>query len=137
MPFEVMASRGEKTLLFGPMKPVGLEDPNANTYTSQFYTRGEIEGSYFDGRWKPVIGVNYKDQPDNARRFIGRYGNPFVAVGSDPNGRAAIDWGVYGAPESFLVDGKGIVRWKHVGPLTDELIAKELLPLVTRIEAER
>ena len=49
----------------------------------------------------------------------------------------ALDWGVYGAPESFLVDGKGIVRWKHVGPLTDELIAMELLPLVTRIEAER
>ncbi|MPN50759.1 Thiol:disulfide interchange protein DsbE [bioreactor metagenome] len=60
-----------------------------------------------------------------------------MVVLSDVEGRTALDWGVYGAPESFLVDGKGIVRWKHVGPLTDELIAKELLPLVATIEAER
>src|SRR4051794_34072760 len=51
-----------------------------------------------------IVGINYKDQPDNARRFIGRYGNPFAAVGADGNGRASIDWGVYGVPETFVID---------------------------------
>lgn len=84
-----------------------------------------------------VVGYNWKDEPADALRWLEQFGNPFMVVLSDVEGRTALDWGVYGAPETFLVDGKGIVRWKHVGPLTDELITKELLPLVTRIEAER
>lgn len=65
-----------------------------------------------------IVGLNYKDQPDNARRFLGALGNPYGAVGVDPSGRAGIEWGVYGVPETFVVDGRGIVRFKHVGPLT-------------------
>jgi cytochrome c biogenesis protein CcmG, thiol:disulfide interchange protein DsbE len=65
-----------------------------------------------------IIGINYKDQPENARRFLGRYGNPFVAAGADPNGRAAIDWGVYGVPETFLVGRDGKIAFKLVGPIT-------------------
>ena len=84
-----------------------------------------------------VVGYNWKDEPADALRWLEQFGNPYMVVLSDVEGRTALDWGVYGAPESFLVDGKGIVRWKHVGPLTDELIAKELLPLVATIEAER
>ena len=84
-----------------------------------------------------VIGYNWKDEPADALRWLEQFGNPFWLVLADVEGRTALDWGVYGAPESFLVDGKGIVRWKHVGPLTDALIAKELLPLVAKIEAER
>lgn len=84
-----------------------------------------------------VVGYNWKDEPADALRWLEQFGNPFMVVLSDVEGRTALDWGVYGAPETFLVDGKGIVRWKHVGPLTDELIARELLPLVTKIEAER
>ncbi|MFT4180278.1 MAG: DsbE family thiol:disulfide interchange protein [Thermomonas sp.] len=84
-----------------------------------------------------VVGYNWKDEPADALRWLEQFGNPFMVVLSDVEGRAAIDWGIYGAPESFLVDGKGIVRWKHVGPLTDEIIAQELLPLVAKIEAER
>ena len=65
-----------------------------------------------------VVGINYKDQPDNARRFLGRYGNPFAAVGADANGRAAIEWGVYGVPETFVVGRDGRIAYKLVGPIT-------------------
>ena len=65
-----------------------------------------------------LVGLNYKDRPDNARRFIGRYGNPYVANGADESGRAGIEWGVYGVPESFVVDATGKITYKLVGPLT-------------------
>ena len=65
-----------------------------------------------------LYGLNYKDDADNARRFLGQLGNPYQAVGTDESGRIAIDFGVYGVPETFLVDGKGVIRYKHVGPLS-------------------
>ena len=65
-----------------------------------------------------IVGINYKDQPENARRFIGRYGNPFAAVGADANGRASIDWGVYGVPETFVIGRDGRIAYKLVGPIT-------------------
>jgi cytochrome c biogenesis protein CcmG/thiol:disulfide interchange protein DsbE len=69
-----------------------------------------------------VVGINQKDNPDNARRFLGALGNPYSAVGVDPNGRASIDWGVYGVPETFIVGPDGMIRYKHIGPLTPENI---------------
>lgn len=82
-----------------------------------------------------VVGINYKDAPDNARRFLGQNGLPFAAVGVDPNGRAAIDWGVYGVPESFLVAPDGTIAYKFVGPLSEASIKDTLLPLVDRLSA--
>jgi len=67
-----------------------------------------------------LVGINYKDGTENARRFLGTFGDPFAAVGVDPNGRTAIDWGVYGVPETFIVGPDGIIRHKHIGPLTPE-----------------
>ena len=67
-----------------------------------------------------LVGINYKDAPDNARRFLGRYGNPFGIVGVDGNGRAAIEWGVYGVPETFVVGRSGTIVYKMVGPVTPE-----------------
>jgi cytochrome c biogenesis protein CcmG, thiol:disulfide interchange protein DsbE len=67
-----------------------------------------------------VVGINYKDNPENARRFLGALGNPFTAVGVDPNGRTAIDWGVYGVPETFVIAPDGTIRHKQIGPLTPE-----------------
>lgn len=67
-----------------------------------------------------VIGINYKDAPDNARRFLGRYGNPFGIVGVDGNGRTSIEWGVYGVPETFVVGREGTIVYKMVGPVTAE-----------------
>jgi len=65
-----------------------------------------------------IVGINYKDSPDNARRFLGRYGNPFAAVGVDGNGRGSIEWGVYGVPETFVVGRDGTILYKMVGPVT-------------------
>ena len=69
-----------------------------------------------------LVGINYKDAPDNARRFLGRYGNPFDIVGVDGNGRAAIEWGVYGVPETFVVGREGTIVYKMVGPVTPDNI---------------
>jgi cytochrome c biogenesis protein CcmG/thiol:disulfide interchange protein DsbE len=82
-----------------------------------------------------IYGVNYKDQAAAARRFLGRYGNPFWAVGVDGDGRAAIEWGVYGMPETFVVDGKGRIAYKHVGPITAEALETRILPAIRAAEA--
>jgi len=79
-----------------------------------------------------VVGINYKDQPDNARRFLGRYGNPFAAAGADPNGRAAIEWGVYGVPETFLVGRDGRIAYKLVGPITPANLDAVLKPEIEK-----
>ncbi|MGL4239642.1 MAG: DsbE family thiol:disulfide interchange protein [Beijerinckiaceae bacterium] len=70
-----------------------------------------------------ILGINQKDQPENARRFLGAKGNPYAAVGIDPNGRASIEWGVYGVPETFVVKGDGTIAWKLVGPITEGNLA--------------
>jgi len=67
-----------------------------------------------------LVGINYKDGAENARRFLGRYGNPFVAVGVDAGGRAAIEWGVYGVPETFVVGRDGTIAFKQIGPIVEE-----------------
>ena len=79
-----------------------------------------------------VVGINYKDAPDNARRFLGRYGNPFAIVGADGNGRAGIEWGVYGVPESFIVGRDGKIAYKLVGPVTPENIETVLKPEIEK-----
>src|SRR5262249_30936704 len=73
-----------------------------------------------------IVGINYKDVSENARRFLGRYGNPFDAVGVDTNGRAAIEWGVYGVPETFVVGRDGRIAFKLVGPITSDNIDRVL-----------
>jgi len=75
-----------------------------------------------------LIGLNYKDQAENARRFIGRYGNPYAANGADVSGRAGIEWGVYGVPESFVIDRTGTITYKLVGPLTPENLESVMKP---------
>ena len=81
-----------------------------------------------------LVGINHKDQPDNARRFLGRHGNPFTAVGVDANGRAAIEWGVYGVPETFVVDRQGRIASKLVGAITPENIERVLEPAIAAAE---
>ncbi|MBA8817813.1 thiol:disulfide interchange protein [Ochrobactrum sp. P6BS-III] len=79
-----------------------------------------------------LVGLNYKDQPENARRFLGDLGNPFAAVGADRAGRSAIEWGVYGVPETFLVGPDGKIIYKHVGPFTPESVRDDLMPAVAK-----
>jgi cytochrome c biogenesis protein CcmG/thiol:disulfide interchange protein DsbE len=83
----------------------------------------------------PLYGVNYKDEAAAARRFLGRYGNPFKAVGTDANGRNAIEWGVYGMPETFVVNGNGQIVFKHVGAVTPESLQTRLIPAIAQAQA--
>jgi cytochrome c biogenesis protein CcmG/thiol:disulfide interchange protein DsbE len=79
-----------------------------------------------------VVGINYKDQPENARRFLGRYGNPFAASGADVSGRAAIEWGVYGVPENFVIGRDGKIAYKLVGPITPDNLEGVLKPEIEK-----
>jgi cytochrome c biogenesis protein CcmG, thiol:disulfide interchange protein DsbE len=79
-----------------------------------------------------LVGINYKDQADNARRFLGRFGNPFAASGADASGRAAIEWGVYGVPETFIVGRDGRIAYKLVGPLTPENLEQVMKPQIEK-----
>jgi cytochrome c biogenesis protein CcmG/thiol:disulfide interchange protein DsbE len=79
-----------------------------------------------------LVGFNYKDGADNARRFLGRYGNPYVATGQDANGRMGIEWGVYGVPETFLVGKDGRIAYKLVGPITEENLQTALEPEIRK-----
>jgi cytochrome c biogenesis protein CcmG, thiol:disulfide interchange protein DsbE len=79
-----------------------------------------------------VAGINYKDQGENARRFLGRYGNPFAANGTDGNGRAAIEWGVYGVPETFVIGRDARISYKLIGPITPANLEKALQPAIEK-----
>jgi cytochrome c biogenesis protein CcmG/thiol:disulfide interchange protein DsbE len=77
-----------------------------------------------------LYGVNYDDTPDRALQYLAREGNPFKAVGEDVSGRNRIDWGVYGAPETFVVDGNGRVVLRHAGPITEDILATKIMPAI-------
>jgi cytochrome c biogenesis protein CcmG/thiol:disulfide interchange protein DsbE len=79
-----------------------------------------------------LIGINYKDEPDNARRFLGRYGDPFAAAGADQSGRTAIEWGVYGVPETFVVGRDAHIAYKLVGPITGDNLDSVLKPQIEK-----
>ena len=85
----------------------------------------------------PLIGYDYKDQAADAKAWLDEHGNPYHEVLADISGATAIDFGVYGAPETFLVDGQGVIRYKHIGPLTPEVIAQELDPAIKALGAAR
>lgn len=77
-----------------------------------------------------VAGLNYKDQPQAALKFLKEEGNPYARIGADTNGRTGIDWGVYGVPETFIVDGMGKILFKHVGPLTERTLQRQIMPFL-------
>lgn len=83
-----------------------------------------------------VLGLNYKDENADAKRWLAQFGNPYAVIGVDLNGRAGMDWGVYGVPETFVMDKKGIIRHKFTGPLTEDIVQKELVPLINTLQAE-
>ncbi len=81
----------------------------------------------------PVYGINYKDTEVDAKRWLADFGDPFAEIGADLEGRTGIDWGVYGLPETFLVNQQGQIVYKHVGPLTSEVLHGEIMPLVREL----
>ena len=84
----------------------------------------------------PIHGLNYKDKPDDAARWLDGMGDPYTRTGADIGGRVAIDWGVYGVPETFVVDARGRIAFKQVGPMTPETLDGTMLPLVARLRAD-
>ncbi|MSS75523.1 MAG: DsbE family thiol:disulfide interchange protein [Methyloglobulus sp.] len=83
-----------------------------------------------------IVGLNYKDDPDAAKKWLETLGNPYNDSVMDADGRIGIDWGVYGVPETFVMDKQGIVRYKHTGPVTEEDVQNIFLPLVAKLQAE-
>jgi cytochrome c biogenesis protein CcmG/thiol:disulfide interchange protein DsbE len=90
-----------------------------------------LMGLAADPRFR-LVGLDYKDKPENARRFLGEMGNPFDAIGVDEKGTSTINWGVYGVPETFLIGRNGVILYKHVGPFTPQSIASDLMPAIQK-----
>ncbi len=82
----------------------------------------------------PIYGINYKNAPDEAKRWLAELGDPYARIGADRDGRAGIEWGVYGVPETCVVDGTGTIRFKQVGPLTPQVLENTVLPLVRELK---
>lgn len=82
----------------------------------------------------PIVGLNYKDTPLEALDWLKRYNNPYKVVVQDPSGKAGIDWGVYGVPETFVIDAEGVIRHKFTGPVTMAKVRDELLPLLKELK---
>ena len=81
----------------------------------------------------PIQGINYKDRPEDAERWLAQLGDPYTRIGADRDGRASIEWGVYGVPESFLVDGNNRIVYKHIGAVTPKALEEIILPLVEKL----
>jgi len=84
-----------------------------------------------------IYGLNYKDEKDNAKKYLKDHGNPYKWVAVDPKGQAAIDWGVYGSPETFLIDKKGVVRYRQVGALTPKVWEESIRPIIDAIRNDQ
>ncbi|HZP85529.1 MAG TPA: DsbE family thiol:disulfide interchange protein [Burkholderiales bacterium] len=83
----------------------------------------------------PLYGLNYKDQRDDALAWLAKHGNPYDLSIVDPDGRVGIDYGVYGVPETFLIDKQGVIRYKYIGPITREALNNTILPLIQRLQS--
>ena len=84
----------------------------------------------------PIYGINYKDKAGEALAFLDELGDPFTRIGADLSGRVAIDWGVYGIPETFVIDAAGRVAYKHVGPFNRQILEEDILPVVRKLQRE-
>ena len=81
----------------------------------------------------PIHGLNYKDRPEDAQKWLDELGDPYTRTGADLDGRVSIDWGVYGVPETFVIDRQGRIAYKHIGPITPQLLVDELRPLIANL----
>ena len=84
----------------------------------------------------PIYGMDYKDQREEALTWLRQWGNPYPVIAMDQSGRVGIDYGVYGVPETYVIDKQGVIRYKQIGPLDDDVVAKKILPLVKELQAK-
>jgi cytochrome c biogenesis protein CcmG/thiol:disulfide interchange protein DsbE len=137
---------------FGPLEGLQANGKAVPGITAQSLRAGEVTVVNFWASWcvpcvqehpllvelaqrtgVRIVGVNYKDSPPGGLRFLGRYGNPYAAVGTDPAGRGAIEWGVYGMPETFILAGDGRIAFKHVGPISRESLEAKIIPEIEKL----
>ena len=131
-------------LLDDPSKKIGSADLAGQPYLLNvfaswcFACRDEHPILMSDGKRLGIklVGFNYKDEPDDAKRWIAQFGNPYDVVVADFPGNVAIDFGVTGAPETFLVDASGVIRYKYISPITPEVISTELLPRIAELNKQ-
>jgi cytochrome c biogenesis protein CcmG/thiol:disulfide interchange protein DsbE len=83
----------------------------------------------------PIVGLNYKDKRDEGMKWLGKFGDPYALSAFDVDGQVGIDFGVYGVPETFVIDKEGVIRYKQIGPITPEALDKTILPLIRKLEA--
>ena len=132
----------------------GLDDDFENGFSSADL-RGEVSLVNIFGSWcvacliehpqlmaisaegaVPIYGVDWKDEPGAGARWLARHGNPYTAIGDDADGRVSIDFGVTGAPETFVIDRKGRIRYKHIGPVTEQAWNEDILPIIEQVRDE-
>ncbi|MGV6804942.1 MAG: DsbE family thiol:disulfide interchange protein [Ruegeria sp.] len=138
-----------------PTPPVVLtEFPGLQTFDDQTLRDGEVKLVNFWASWCapcraehpnlealskegiPIYGINYKDKLDNANAFLGELGNPYTAIGRDENGRTGLDWGVYGVPETYVIDGDGTIILRFAGPITQRVIKSTIRPALEKAASE-
>lgn len=83
-----------------------------------------------------AVGLNYKDDHADAKRWLAQFGNPFASIATDPQGKVGLEWGVYGTPETFIIDRQGIIRYKHIGPLSSKAVQDKIVPLLAELRKE-
>jgi cytochrome c biogenesis protein CcmG/thiol:disulfide interchange protein DsbE len=83
----------------------------------------------------PIVGLNYKDRREDGKQWLAKFGNPYVLSAYDDEGRVGIDYGVYGVPETFVIDKQGVIRYKQIGPVTPDALEKMILPLIRKLNA--
>lgn len=131
-------------LLDDPAKQFGSTDLAGQPYLLNvfaswcFACRDEHPILMSDGKRLGIklVGFNYKDEPADAKRWLAQFGNPYDVIVADYPGNIAIDFGVTGAPETFLVDAQGVIRYKYISPITPEIIATELLPRIAQLKQQ-
>lgn len=103
-------------------------------------TACRVEHPFFialsENRLLPIVGLNYKDKPEEAKTWLNQLGNPYAFIAADTDGGVGIDWGVYGVPETFIIGRKGRIRYKHVGPVDQQSMDETILPLIKTLKAE-
>jgi cytochrome c biogenesis protein CcmG/thiol:disulfide interchange protein DsbE len=127
-------------------------------YSERLFNIKDLEGNYLINVWAswcitcrvehsflakldskdiPIVGLNYKDEASKAKQWLSYFGNPYTIVALDRKGKIGLEFGVYGVPESFVIDKKGIIRYKQIGPLTDEALDTIVLPLIEKLRKEK
>lgn len=128
--------------LYNPQAFVNIEAATSQPYLVNFFAswcapcRAEAPALAILAKEIDIIGIAYKDKPQDSQRFLTDYGNPYTAIGSDNEGSAGLNWGVYGVPETYLISADGLIIKRHAGPIDGDILREELLPLIRSLQEQ-